>query len=452
MALYEFLTKAACVFNNLDPDTFIKLRDVQFYGEENGSLAYSFPLDSTISLPRSECPWSNLEDTLTETEANWLMNCPEADLDEMLEDTLARWAALWDPQADVDTTRQGFSRPSNKSNNQKSTSSPSPSPTQSQGSGLNAPSVPPLPSSPSLISSFSGSEGYSGNHGESAGVSNAAQPLFLNDKVQRFIVQGNFMTLAARPISVDLGEWLAHQIFEQYRLLKNFVDVIQMNPGNLPPGVEIACTPNTCPTMWAGNTTYTWLDRATGQIRTLTAPQYIALVQSWIAKKILDATTFPTEPISFSQPNTFMSGGLDTPSANTPIAAGPTKLSSSLSTLAGRDWVGKAIGFPENFFTDCQAIYKQMYRVYSHLYWAHFEKPFYHMDLERSLNSAFMHFVTVGTEFDLLSSKDLEPMQALLDKWVAMGVIPKESKLASTTAGAGSGHGMGNSSGGHHMG
>ncbi|KAI9801995.1 MAG: hypothetical protein M1825_003051 [Sarcosagium campestre] len=338
----------------------------------------------------------------------------------------------------LNSVRQGFSRPSNKANNDgKSGVSPIPSPTISPGPGLNPPSVPPLPSSPSLSSTLNASENYPTSSAsiEPTSPSAISQPLFLNDQVQRFIVQGNWMTLAARPKAVELGEWLAHQVFEQYRLLGYFLDVIQINPNSVPPGVDIACSPKTCPTMWAGQHTYTWLDRATGQPTRLTAPQYIQLVQNWITKKILDTTTFPTEPTSSSsaQPATFASGGLNTPHANAPIAAGPTNLTAPLSTLAGRDWVGKSSGFPAHFLADCQAIYKQMHRVYAHLYWAHFEKPFYHMDLDRSLNSAFMHFVTVGTEFDLLTTKDLEPMQSLLDKWIASGTIPKESKIAQST-------------------
>jgi hypothetical protein len=34
---------------------------------------------------------------------------------------------------------------------------------------------------------------------------------FLNEKHAKCSVKGNFLTLAAQPKNVDLGEWLAHQ-------------------------------------------------------------------------------------------------------------------------------------------------------------------------------------------------------------------------------------------------
>ena len=34
---------------------------------------------------------------------------------------------------------------------------------------------------------------------------------FLNEKYAKCSVKGNFLTLAAQPKNVELGEWLAHQ-------------------------------------------------------------------------------------------------------------------------------------------------------------------------------------------------------------------------------------------------
>lgn len=36
-------------------------------------------------------------------------------------------------------------------------------------------------------------------------------PLWLNPAYTKHIVKGNFMTLSARPKTVDQGEWIAHQ-------------------------------------------------------------------------------------------------------------------------------------------------------------------------------------------------------------------------------------------------
>jgi hypothetical protein len=38
-----------------------------------------------------------------------------------------------------------------------------------------------------------------------------ALPLWLNANYAKHIVKGNFMTLSARPKSVEPGEWIAHQ-------------------------------------------------------------------------------------------------------------------------------------------------------------------------------------------------------------------------------------------------
>ncbi|MBE3041317.1 hypothetical protein IMZ48_01775 [Candidatus Bathyarchaeota archaeon] len=36
-------------------------------------------------------------------------------------------------------------------------------------------------------------------------------PLWLNHSYAKHIVKGNFMTLSARPKTVEQGEWIAHQ-------------------------------------------------------------------------------------------------------------------------------------------------------------------------------------------------------------------------------------------------
>ena len=91
-------------------------------------------------------------------------------------------------------------------------------------------------------------------------------PLWLNPAYAKHIVKGNFMTLSARPKTVEQGEWIAHQgehcltdlahlpltdavtVVEHYRNLWNFVRVIYEKEEN---GVTI-CNPTTCPRMSAG--------------------------------------------------------------------------------------------------------------------------------------------------------------------------------------------------------
>lgn len=130
--------------------------------------------------------------------------------------------------------------------------------------------LPPLPSSPSLSQSI----GIMGT-GEDALLSYHLPqplPLWLNPAYAKHIVKGNFMTLSARPKTVEQGEWIAHQgrdlfllqsvprswicwhinmvrlVVEHYRNLWNFVRVIYEKEDD---GKTI-CNPTSCPRMSAG--------------------------------------------------------------------------------------------------------------------------------------------------------------------------------------------------------
>lgn len=156
------------------------------------------------------------------------------------------------------------------------------------------------------------------------------------------------------------------------------------------------------------NHSYTWLNSRFEPIE-LPAYEYITLMQRWISGKVDDTKIFPTEAsgVSFAHNPQITTTGL----------------------LTGPDeWVGKRSGFPRDFFSICQTIFLQMFRVYAHLYWAHYVEPFYHLNLEKQLNSCFSHFVLTATALDLLKPQELEPMQPLIDLWAANGTFPPESK------------------------
>jgi hypothetical protein len=165
--------------------------------------------------------------------------------------------------------------------------------------------------------------------------------------------------------------------------------------------------------------TYTWLDNNKKPIK-IPAIQYITLVQKWILGKINDSSIFPTDT-SFSNPSAYPSGGTSTPHSEVPIRAGPTTLNSPLSALAGRDWLGKSSGFPENFEGDIKAIYRQMMRCYAHIYHGHWLEPFWNIGAYKELNTCFIHFINVGKLFGLIGDKEMEPMQPLIDLWSAKG-------------------------------
>lgn len=216
------------------------------------------------------------------------------------------------------------------------------------------------------------------------------------------------MTLSARPKTVEPGEWIAHQVVEHYRNLWNFVRVIYEKEED---GTSI-CNATKCPRMSAGtNHSYTWLNSRREPVE-IPAPEYQAMMQQWISRKIDDSNLFPTE-----------AGGVS-------FAPNPSYSDASLSSLTGPegDWIGRRSGFPRDFYGVCQQIFLQMFRVYAHLYWAHFTEPFYHLNLEKSLNSCFSHFILTATALDMLTTKDVEPMQPLIDLWAANGTFPPESK------------------------
>lgn len=276
-----------------------------------------------------------------------------------------------------------------------------------------APKVPPLPNSPSLAQTI--------GMDESSGVIASGDdiiisyhlprplPLWVNGQYAKHIVRGNFMTLSARPKTVEQGEWIAHQIVEHYRNLWNFVRVLHEKEDD---GTTI-CNSTSCPRMSAGsNHSFTWLNRQREPVE-LPAFEYMTLMQRWISGKIDDTNIFPTDPSGVSYAH-------NPAITTTPLA--------QLTNPGESEWIGKRSGFPQNFVEVCQTIFRQMFRVYAHLYWAHFTDPFYHLNLEKQLNSCFSHFILTATALDMLKPQELEPMQPLLDIWAANGTFPPESK------------------------
>lgn len=334
------------------------------------------------------------------------------------------------------SVRQGFNRQSNKANGHGNGNANQPKGTSSQNSSPTAytPPMPPLTTSASL-SSVLGSNSENGSNTGDAPIDPEPTKFFFREKYARLGVKGNFMPLAAQPKNVDLGEWLAHQAVEQYRLVEALLQCIQEVDSNT--GLPI-CNPKACPVMSAGRShTYTWLNNEKIPIK-VPASQYISLVQRWIVGKIHDPKAFPTDNPTGSA-TTYASGGLNTPGANIPIAMGPTKLTTPLSTLSGHDWVGKSSGFPETFFGDCKTCFRQIFRLYAHLYHSHWVDPFWHMTNGTNsngwtdLNSCFVHYISVAKLFGLLSEKDMEPMQPLIDIWIANGSIPADAANGACT-------------------
>ncbi|KAL9710935.1 Maintenance of ploidy protein mob2 [Leucoagaricus gongylophorus] len=207
------------------------------------------------------------------------------------------------------------------------------------------------------------------------------KPLYLcSPFVNSALVKGNFKTIVVLPKYVDIMEWVAVNIFDFFTNLNEFCGVL----------VE-CCTQMTCPTMSAGhNLNYLW-QQASGKFVPMTAPQYIDTVMSSIQIMLNDELVFPT---------------------NTNHE------------------------FQRAFPGISRHIYRQLLRIFAHIYHAHFHQIL-HLRAEPHFNSLFAHFLAFGREFDLLEIKEIlgDPsagpqgvmpgIALLFEKWRELGTLEK---------------------------
>jgi hypothetical protein len=161
------------------------------------------------------------------------------------------------------TSRQGLTRQANRSPNpqqqserghiQQQTSSP----TFTQHMATSASPVPPSPGLPPDMS-------FPNQQPPNQQNTSRRPAYFFREEYSGLIVKGNFMTLAAKPVHVEEGEWLAHQgmhnhlviylslieiqVVEQYRILESMINIIRVEDEKN--GLPI-CNSQVCPTMSA---------------------------------------------------------------------------------------------------------------------------------------------------------------------------------------------------------
>jgi len=200
------------------------------------------------------------------------------------------------------------------------------------------------------------------------------KPLYLcSPFVEAALVKGNFKTIVMLPKYVDVTEWVAVNMFDFYQNLNLFYGVIAES-----------CTATVCPTMSAGPTLdYTWIDHNRKQVK-LPAPTYIDYVMTWLQNLLDDEGTFPTK--------------------------------------SGHE-------FPATFPSTTKHIYRQMLRVFAHIYHAHY-RDILHLRSEPHFNSLFAHFLSFGREYELLEIKDVKGgpnvpvgIGDLWEKWKDMGIL-----------------------------
>jgi len=71
--------------------------------------------------------------------------------------------------------------------------------------------------------------------------------------------------------------------------------------------------------------------------------------------------------------------------------------------------------FPPNFNEVVRNIFKRLFRVYGHIYHHHF-KHVCNLGAEAHLNTCFKHFMYFTLHFNLVDSKELTPLQELIQE------------------------------------
>ncbi|OCH84091.1 hypothetical protein OBBRIDRAFT_891986 [Obba rivulosa] len=200
------------------------------------------------------------------------------------------------------------------------------------------------------------------------------KPLYLcSPFVEAALVTGNFKTIVMLPKYADVMEWVAVNVFDFYQNLNLFYGVLAE-----------CCTQHSCPTMSAGpSVNYTWINQDRKSVQ-LPAPTYVDYVMTWVQNLLDDENVFPTK--------------------------------------SGRE-------FSPTFPSTMKHVYRQLLRVFAHLYHAHYPQIL-HLRSEPHFNSLFAHFLAFGKEYELLDIKDVkgQPGQpvgigALWEKWKEMGIL-----------------------------
>mmetsp|Transcript_31683 Transcript_31683/g.77257 ORF Transcript_31683/g.77257 Transcript_31683/m.77257 type:complete len:238 (+) Transcript_31683:109-822(+) len=163
------------------------------------------------------------------------------------------------------------------------------------------------------------------------------------------------------PKGEELNEWLAVNTVD-------FFNEISLLYGS----IAEYCTSQTCPVMNAGDKKYAWKDgvKILKPIECC-APDYVDYLMEWTESQLNDESIFPLQ--------------------------------------AGAK-------FPKNFHEIIKTIFKRLFRIYAHIYHAHFEKILT-LNAEAHLNTCFKHFLYFVLEFKLVNKKDMSPLKPLIEKW-----------------------------------
>jgi MOB kinase activator 1 len=68
------------------------------------------------------------------------------------------------------------------------------------------------------------------------------------------------------------------------------------------------------------------------------------------------------------------------------------------------------VKFPSTFLTTTKTILRRLFRIYAHIYHTHFDQVCA-LGIEAHLNTNYRHFVHFVDEFQLLTDKDMMPLE-----------------------------------------
>jgi len=194
----------------------------------------------------------------------------------------------------------------------------------------------------------------------------------LKEHAEITLGSGDLQAAVRLPEGEELNEWLAVNTVD-------FFNQINMLYGTI---MEF-CTPSECPVMSAGpKYEYMWADgKSVKKAIKCSAPEYMDFLMTWVQDQLDDETIFPSR-------------------------------------------IG--VPFMRRFPQLVGTIFKRLFRVYAHIYHSHFPQVI-ELGSEAHLNTSFKHFIFFCQEFSLISRKELEPMQELIDTFAG-----KNSRSSST--------------------
>jgi len=160
------------------------------------------------------------------------------------------------------------------------------------------------------------------------------------------------------PKGVDINEWLATHTIKFFEHLNMICSCL-----------SDYCTPEGCPHMAGGtNLIFYWVSERNKRTKP-PAPQYIDIVMSYIQRHIQDESIFPTK--------------------------------------YGHD-------FPVTFNETVRKMFRFFFHIIAHIYYSHFQEVI-NCELVGHLNTLFHHFVLFSQHFTLVDSKELAPLEPLIN-------------------------------------